>query len=137
MNYYNQGEKATVGSYNPSENWSNHTHFAVMGERSQELIASVGYFQNIETQKEWCFEDYLHAAECIEQAQLYANAPRLLELAKLACDPRDNAARIDLANLINKILDISEPATRLLGEHAMQIIRKAKSPAIPPLTKVH
>lgn len=125
MNFYNQDYPAVVGSYTPSENWNKWTQFAVMDANTNGLIACCGYFQNIEEPIEWGFDEYKHAAECIEQAQLYANAPQLFDIvSKLAKSEEYQGTQIqeDAAKLINAIKDISEPAKRLLGDKAMKVI---------------
>lgn len=125
MKHFNQKENAVVGSYVPSSQWNQWTQFAVMDERTSGLLAVVGYFQNINNPKKWKFEDYDHAAECIEQAQLYANAYKLYQLAKSIADNEDLAGfdfHQTALDIVSQIDDISEPVERLLGEDAMKII---------------
>lgn len=123
LQHFKQENKAVVGSYTPSESWSNYTQFAVMDEKTCGLLAAVGYFQRIHVAETWGVEHYKHAAECIEQAQLYANAPRLFEIVKnLLANPFNQATIQEARKVLHDITDISEPVTRLLGEDAMCVI---------------
>ena len=125
MKFYNQQNRAIVGSYKPSDEWSKWTHFAVMDEETGGLITSCGYFQNLEEPTIWGFNDYKHAVECIEQAQLYANAVKMFNvLSRCAVTAMLQGTQIqeDAKNLIEEIEDISEAAKRLLGDDSMKII---------------
>lgn len=119
--------KSDVGSYKPSESWSKYTHFAVMREDNQGMVASVGYFQNLTEDEEWGFEDYRDAAACIEQAQLYAHASEMFGLLSSIANDGEctNETKKVIEDLLNTITDISEPVKRLLGDDAMKIINHA------------
>lgn len=126
LQHFEQNENAIVGSYMPSVNWSKYTHFAVMKE-NEEMLASCGFFQKINFLETWGFKEYLDAAKCIEQAQLYANAVQLFamvdKLSNMICVDPD--LRFEAQRLLNSILDISEPVNRLLGSNAVNIIEEA------------
>ena len=129
MKYHNPEKELTVGSYYPSSNIGKFTHFAVMEENGPNepqggLVATVGYFQSIPTPSKWFAEDYLHAAECIEQGQLYANAHKLLAfIQELVASRKLSKEHMDIAsNLISSIENIDEPLKRLLGPEAPNIL---------------
>lgn len=123
LQHFKQENKAVVGSYVPSESWPYYTQFAVMDEKTNGLLAAVGYFQRINEPEEWSIESYKHAAECIEQAQLYANAPRMFRaIQNLLINPFRPDFIAEAQNILDDITDISEPVTRLLGEDAMRVI---------------
>lgn len=128
LQHFKQENKAVVGSYTPSESWANYTQFAVMDEKTCGLLAAVGYFQRINVAETWGVEHYKHAAECIERAQLYANAPRLFTaLQNMLENPFDQENIKEAWIVLGDITDISEPAIRLLGPDAMQIICRIES----------
>ena len=123
LQYFNQPDKAIVGSYFPSENWAKFTQFAVMDEKTLGLLATVGFFQDLTNTRAWGPDDYRYAAECIEQGQLYANAPRLFECVQdLIANPTDPACIAKAHLVLQDITDISEAANRLLGEKAMYVL---------------
>lgn len=153
MQYYKQDEKTEliVGSYKPSENWSKYTHYAVMDANTTEMVASVGYFLPLGPKEEAVTfepEDYIDAAESIEVAQLYANAPDMYKLLErfIANGPLLEGAEDHLGGLIEearftlaKISDIREAADRLLGENGFRAIAacyaaKYKTPVVTPIT---
>ncbi len=126
LKHFIEDSPAVIGSYKPSENWDKYTHFAVMERETGSMIASVGYFQSLETIDEWTFENYKHAATCIEQGQLYANAPRLFQcLEALLSAPLDSLAQERARAVLREILDIEEPLKRLIGEDAPSIVEQA------------
>ena len=137
LNHFTDNEPKEVRSYFPSCEWSGYTHFSVADTNTGEVSASCGYFQKIDTpllgcgysqnfeHKAWEVEDYKHAAACIEQAQLYANAPQMFDiLARLIA--YNEVQTSEVKEVLSKITDISEAATRLLGEGAMIVIQTAK-----------
>lgn len=129
LKYFKPEGPAIVGSYLPSNKWSDYTHFAVMNEQTSGLLASTGFFESLSDDKTWNFDDYLNAAASIEQAQLYAKAPQLFEfVAKMAGNmyPEKDDWKQQAFDLLNSISDITEPARRLLGPDAMAVIKEAK-----------
>lgn len=125
MKFFKDQNDHTVGCYIPSDDWSKNVHFTVMGDSTNELVASVGYFHGVnEKVIEFGLEDYLHAATCIEQAQLYANAPQLFSiLTELVKTPNDQPLLFEAKELLARIVDISEPVKRLLGQDSMKVIQ--------------
>lgn len=125
LNYFIDTRPKIVGSYKPSEHWSEYTHFAVMDKNSGEMAASCGYFQSLSHSEEWGVEHYKQAAQSIEQAQLYAAAPRMFEmLARIAAGKSLDPFKVQ--RLLDEITDISESAKRLLGEDSMIVIEHKK-----------
>ena len=125
LKYFNPKEKQMVGSYKPTPAWSQYTHFAVMEEKSCGLQASVGFFQRLNKREEWSFEDYDQAAASIEQGQLYAHAVEMFELIDRMKDHVHPDIQEQANNLLHTITDISETATRLLGDNAMLVIDRS------------
>lgn len=127
LNHFKTIEPLTVGSYTPSDDWSKYTQYAVMEESDCGLVACCGYFQPIHKTSVWSVIDYQEAAECIEQAQLYANASKLFYLVNRMIANCTSKDLIKEANeTLRSITDISEPVTRLLGENAISIIEETK-----------
>lgn len=114
--FNNPKQKHVVGTYTPSSDWNQFEHFAVMDDKTSTLIASVGYFHHRhDTEITPKIEDYKHFFECIEQAQIYANATRMLEFIQSLGTPESE-------KLLIEILDITEPVERLLGSGALPVL---------------
>lgn len=116
--FFNPKNAHCVGVYEPSKSFDKFTHFAVMDESTNELIASCGYFCD-KSKKEIVadIEDYKHYFECIEQAKIYSLAPAMLAFIKEAA--KENG---DAAEFLDYILNIQEPVERLLGTGALKVL---------------
>ena len=118
MMFFKPQESHTVGLYTPSKDFSQYIHFAVMGEDSETLQGTCGYFAKVtETEIKPDIEDYKHWFECIEQAKIYANAPKMLEFLLEMAENNGN-----VAEFLESILNIEEPVRRLLGEGAIEVL---------------
>lgn len=108
MNHFKVQNKHVIGTYKPSENWSRYIHVVVMDEKTNELLASVGYYDQ---------NDKEVVLASIEQANLYANAPAMLDLLEKLSKKTfvDDRTTDEILALINNVKDIREPAKRLLN----------------------
>ncbi len=116
--FFNPKNGHCVGVYDPSRNFDKFTHFAVMDESTDELIASCGYFHD-KGKKEIVadVEDYQHYFECIQQAKIYSLAPAMLTFIKELAEENGDAAEF-----LDYILNIKEPVERLLGTEALRVL---------------
>lgn len=128
LKYYNETDKSVVGNYDPSDDWSDYLHYAVMNDKTLGMLASVGYYLHRSKPEKFDFEEYDNAARCIGQAQLYAHAVPMFEMLAEAEQHLTTCPDIKdrIRELLGKINDISEPATRLLGKDAMKVINRKK-----------
>lgn len=118
MLFFKPTETQTVGLYTPSENFNQYVHFSVMNEDSEELQATCGYFCKVsDAVITPDIEDYKHYFECIEQAKIYANAPRMINFLLEMAEDNGN-----VAEFLESILNIEEPVRRLLGEGAVEVL---------------
>ena len=130
MTYFNAaGEPHTPGVYVPSEHIGEYVHFSVMDPQTSGLIAITGYYHKKDaTEVVACVADYLHFAECIQQAQLYSLAPQIMANLQImfditTSDDQLRECKTQLYRLMNQVENFEEPYDRILGEGSYRTLK--------------
>lgn len=123
------GEPHTPGVYVPSEHIGEYVHFSVMDPQTSGLIAITGYYHKKDAMVvEACVKDYLHFAECIQQAQLYSLAPQIVANLQImfdikTTDDKLRECKAQLYRLLNQVENFEEAYDRILGEGSYRTLK--------------
>jgi len=129
MDFYKNKKNLAVGVYIPQAGFIANSWISVMNADTRELECVVGQLDSLIQGREKDDDFYRNVAENIEQANLYAKAPQLLEVLEFILrTERDisNKTFMQANSLIKEIKNIQEPAKRILGAHGYQVIQGLK-----------
>jgi predicted oxidoreductase len=126
MKYFNPTEEMSVGVSAPIKDWEHFNHTVVKGNSSNQIIATCGIFDKNKSMKSWTDADFLEAAECLEQGQLYANSLKMFNMIKTLIKVSKHQGISQQAQaLLDNITDISDASRAILGDGALERIEQA------------